>query len=167
MGKRRSKKLDLWLTDTVAIRMLKQVFPAELVKDITDALSSNNGEVFITRSSSVCSDFEWHVAKIIQPRDIIQYIDSFPCSYFKLYVRKLTDAGSEELAYSFYFKVHLNFREKARVLAVLIPIYKNCKNPEDKAKLKEEIKRIKYGGFVLRTNIDEVKREQASDSSDS
>lgn len=166
MGKRRSKKLDVWLTDTVAIRMLKQVFPAELVKDITDALSSN-GEVFITRSSSVCSDFEWTAAKIIQPRDIIQYIDSFPCSCFKLYVRTLTAEGSEVSAYPFYFKVHLNFREKARVLAVLIPIYKNCKNPEDKAKLKEEIKRIKYGGFVIRTNIDEVKRGQASTSSNS
>ena len=166
MGKRRSKKLDVWLTDTVAIRMLKQVFPAELVKDIIDALSAN-GEVFITRSSSVCEDFEWHVAKIVQPRDIIQYIDSFPCSCFKIYLRKLTTTGSEEMAYSFYFNVHLNFREKARVLAVLIPVYKNCKNPEDKAKLKEEIKRIKYGGFVIRTNLDEVKRGQESDSSDS
>lgn len=165
MGKRRSRKITPWLNDTVALRMLKQVLPEQLVQDIKDTLSVNE-DVFISRTSGVCEDFTWQVQKVQQPRDIIQYIDAFPCADFKLYIRRIQIKELPPLSYSFYIRVHLNFKEKARILGVLIPIYKNCKNPEDKAKLRAEIRRIKYGGVVLRTNLSEVRDAQASDSSD-
>lgn len=161
MGKRRSKKRTVWLADTVALRMLRQVFPGQLVTDISTALAGS-GDVYISRSSAVCEDFEWHVCKVEQPRDIIQYINAYSCSSFKLFLRR--DYSDISYNYSFHFKVHLNFREKGRILAVLIPIYKNTKNPEDKAKLKAEINRIKYGGVLLRTNLSEVRKDEKSNS---